>query len=138
MEIQINKDVGSYEPKIIGPFTTRQAVCLMIGVPVCIGIYKYGSAFLPADAVSFLLLIPAAITWLFGWMKPYGMPMERFVKSIFVNMILAPGNRSYKTEQTHEKLSSYCAQTELQKEQKVSSHRANKSQKYKRSPDGIE
>lgn len=137
MEIKINKDVGSYTPKVIGPFTTRQAVCLLIGAPVCIAIYKYASAYLPADAVSFLLIIPAAITWLFGWVKPYGIPMEKFLKSTFVNLILAPGNRIYKTELQKEKLSPYSAQAELQKEKKVSLHKREKSHKCKHSPDGI-
>lgn len=133
MEIKINKDVGSYEPKVVGPFTTRQAVCLMIGIPICIGIYKYGSAILPADAVSFLLLIPAAITWLFGWKKPYGMPMEKFIKSIFMNIILAPRNRIYKTERKPS-----FSERESQEEQKVSQEKVKRSRKYKRSPDGIE
>lgn len=136
MEIQINKDVGSYEPKVIGPFTVRQALCLLIGSPICVAIYKYGSMFLPADAVSFILLVPAAATWLFGWLKPYGMPMERFLKSIFVNMILAPGNRTYKTKQ--KEYAKSFAEAETQHERKTSAHKAEKKPKYKRSPDGVE
>ncbi len=136
MEIQINKDVGSYEPKVIGPFTIRQAVCLLIGSPICIAIYKYGSMFLPADAVSFFLLVPAAATWLFGWLKPYGMPMERFLKSIFINMILAPGNRTYKTE--HKEHAMSFAEEEGLCERKASAQKAQRKKKYKRSPDGVE
>ena len=133
MEIKINKEVNSFEPKVIGPFTIRQAVCVFLAVPICLWFYKKGSAFLPSDIVDFLLLIPAAITWLFGWKKPYGMPMEKFLKSIFVNVILASGNRIYKTE----KQLSF-ADTELRREQKTSLHKAKKSPTYKRSPDGVE
>ncbi len=127
MEIQINKDVGSYEPKLIGPFTIRQSICLVIGAPISIGIYKYGAQFLPADAVSFLTFFPAVLVWLFGWTKPYGMPPERFLKSILVNMVLAPGNRIHQTDFLPDQS---FAETEKAAEKKKA--------KYRRSPEGIE
>lgn len=136
MEIHINKDVGNYEAKVVGPFTLRQAVCIAVAAPVCVWLYNGTSSFMPSDAAGFLTFIPAVIAWLFGWKKPYGMPMEKFLKSIFVTMVLAPSNRKYKTVNRHEKALSI-VEAEMLHEQKASSHKAEKKQKYKRSQDGI-
>lgn len=103
IEININKDVGSYEAKLIWQFTARQTICVAIAAPLCWFIYKHASPVLSGDAAGFLMLIPAAIAFLFGWRKPYGMPMEKFIESVFVNMVLAPSHRKYKTENVHEK-----------------------------------
>ena len=97
MEIQINKDIGKYEAKNVGPFTYRQALIVAAAAPVCIMIYARTSDFLPVDAAGFLTFLPAIVAWLFGWCKPYGMPMEQFLKSAFVSNVLAPANRKYKT-----------------------------------------
>lgn len=136
MEIHINKDVGNYEAKVVGPFTLRQAGCLALAAPVCIWLYNGTSAFLPSDAAGFLTFIPALLAWLFGWKKPYGMPMEKFLKSIFVTMVLAPSNRKYKTINRHENALSFIEEESLRVE-KTSLHKAEKKQKYKRSQDGI-
>lgn len=98
IEIRINKDVGSYEPKIVGPLTARQSVCVASAAPVCIGIYQALSPVLGVDVAGVLVAIPAALAWLFGWYKPYGMKTEQFIRSVFVNMVLAPTTREYRTE----------------------------------------
>jgi len=103
IEIRINKDIGSYQAKFIGPFTLRQTVCVALAAPVCIFLYSRVGKFLPStDIAGFLSAIPAAIAWLFGWCKPYGLPMEKFLKSIYVSMVLAPSHRKYKTVNRHE------------------------------------
>lgn len=98
IEIHINKDVGSYEAKFIGPFTMRQTFCLCIAAPICWFVYKVASPVMSSDAAGFLLMIPAAVAWIFGWTKPYGMRPEKFIQSVFINMVLAPAIRKYKTE----------------------------------------
>ena len=103
IEIHINKDIGSYEPKLIGPLTSRQTICVAIGAPFAWLIYKAASPILTPDAATYLLAIPALFVFAFGWLKPYGMRLEKFIQSVFINMFLAPGNRKYMTENTHEK-----------------------------------
>lgn len=102
IEIRINKDVGSYQAKFMGPFTMRQTVCVAIAAPVCWGIYFGLSPIFTTDIAGFLMVIPAAIAALFGWIKPFGMPMERFLKSVFITMFLAPASRKYVTVNRHE------------------------------------
>lgn len=97
IEIKINKDVGSYEAKFIGPFTKRQDICIALAAPACWWIYFGLAPVISKDVAGFLVFIPAVLAALFGWIKPYGMPMERFLRSVFISMFLAPAHRKYKT-----------------------------------------
>lgn len=102
IEIRINKDVGSYQAKFIGPFTMRQTICIVAAAPVCWGIYFGLSPILTTEVAGFLVFIPATIAALFGWVKPFGMPMERFLKSVCITLFLAPACRKYITVNRHE------------------------------------
>lgn len=104
IEIRINKDIGSYEAKFIGPFTLRQTICILLAAPVCWGIYRTATPILGGDLAGFLVLIPAALCRMFGWSKPYGMHMEKFLHSIWVTTVLAPSKRPYKTENRHSRM----------------------------------
>ena len=102
IEIRITKDLGDYNPKVAGPFTLRQLICLVIGSPICYFIIRYLSPFLTIDIAAFFCIIPAGLAYAFGWAKPYGMKMEQFIGSVFVNRVLAPATRRYKTENATE------------------------------------
>lgn len=135
IEIRINKEIGNFEPKFVGPFTIRQAVCLLIGAPICFFIYKFTAPVITADLAGFLCTIPAAAAVAIGWVKPYGMKMEKFIQSVFINRVVAPANRRYKTENHHEKmlalLAHECEQQELAKAGKKKQKNPSKPQKYK-------
>jgi len=102
IEIRITKEIGNYEAKFLGPFTLRQVICIGIGAPVCFLIYKTLSPIMTTDLAGFFCAIPGAIAALFGWVRPYGMKTEKFIQSIFVNMVLAPSHRIYKSKNYHE------------------------------------
>lgn len=104
IEIRVTKDIREFEPKIVGPLTFRQLICLGIGAPICYVILKYLSPILTVDVAGFFCIIPAGAAYAIGWAEPYGMKMEKFLQSIFVNRVLAPANRKYKTVNTHEVL----------------------------------
>ena len=98
IKIPLNKDVGSYEAKFAGPFTLRQSLCVLAATPVCWGIYSGLTPILGGDIAGFLVLFPAALSWLVGWYKPYGMHTEKFIRSIFISTLLAPAHRKYKIQ----------------------------------------
>lgn len=104
IEIKITKELGNYKPKLIGPLTARQALCLVIAAPIAIQIYTKLGDIVTKDVAGFFVFPIAAIAWFFGWREPYGMPAEKFLKSIFVNVLLAPQHRKYKIENTYETL----------------------------------
>lgn len=104
LEIRVTKEIRDFEPKVIGPFTFRQLICLGIGSPIVYFILKYFSPIVTVDIAAFFCFPVAALAYLIGWYEPYGMKTEKFIRSIFVNRILAPSHRKYKTVNAHELL----------------------------------
>ncbi len=102
VEMRITKEIGNYKPRVVGPLTFRQLVCVGIAAPFCYFIYKYLSPHLTRDVAGFFCILPAAVAGLFGWCHPYGMNTEEFIRSVFINIFLAPSHRKYKTENQFE------------------------------------
>lgn len=98
IEMKIPKEINKYEAKFIGPFTLRQTVCLGICLPVGVGLFILSKPYIGSDLAGFLVVPPAAIGYLFGWYKPYGMKFEKYLKTAFINSFVAPSKRLYKTE----------------------------------------
>lgn len=97
------KDTDKYEAKFIGPLSTRQTICGVIGAAFAITGY-----FLTRNAlgdVAFFIGVLAGFPWfLCGFYKPHNIPFEKFAKSVFISMFLAPAKRRYKTENTYDSL----------------------------------
>lgn len=104
VEIRITKELGDYEPKLISSFTARQTFCLAAGGILCYMIYRGLSPYVPRDVCGFLCFIPGTLACIFGWVKPYGMKPEKFLKTYLINTLLAPNHRPYRSENCHEKI----------------------------------
>lgn len=102
IEIRITKEISDYEPKLLGPLTLRQSACVAAGAPFCYLIVRYLGPILTTEVAMFFCFIPAGIAYAFGWARPYGMKMEQFLRSVFVNRFLAPTHRKYKCRNVHE------------------------------------
>lgn len=142
IEIRVTNEISGYEPKIIGPFTGRQLLCVVPGAVICYFIISKLSPILTIDACIPICAIPAVIGWAIGWCEPYGMKMEKFIRAIFVTRVLAPSIRRYKTENVQEKIfrqmSMECmaerALAEQQDQKKNKNKRQSKPKRYKLSP----
>lgn len=94
IEMEIPKDIRKYEAKLIGPLTTRQAICAVIMVALAVISFK-AMGDIPKDRKVFAVLIIALPEILIGWIKPYGMPFEKFLQTAFVSNVLSPKRRKY-------------------------------------------
>lgn len=137
IEIKITKELGNYEPKFIGPLTLRQVICLIIAFPAAYGTYRGLSPIISSDIAGIFCMLIGAIPCLFGWVKPYGMHTEKFLKSIFVNVILAPQKRKYKTVNTLEKIIKYEENLEKKEESENKRKKKDKTERYHLSPKAI-
>ena len=148
VEIRITKEIGNYEPRFVGPFTIRQTICLGVAVPACYFIYKWLTPIVTSDIAGFFCFFPGAAAALMGWVKPYGMHTEKFIRSVFVNQLLAPSHRAYKIENQHEQAEqkqqeANDAEKKAELERKYKGHPIRKRKempkqvKYKRSPEAI-
>lgn len=137
IEIKIPKEINKYEAKFIGPFTLRQTLSLGVCLPIGVGLFVLSKPYIGSDLAGFLVAPPAAIGYLFGWYKPYGMKFEKYLQTAFINSFVAPSKRLYKTENYYSQIladiqeadeAELAAQAEASKKKKKA-----KKQKYKRS-----
>ena len=98
VERKINKDIANYKTKLIGPFTLRQIVCLVPAIGVAV-LFLWGlKDVFPSIEARIYMTIPVAVPFiLFGWVKIYNQPLEKFLKTALVSMFLSPAKRKYKT-----------------------------------------
>lgn len=135
IEIEIPKDITKYEAKLMGPFTTRQIVCLVPAVLLAIATYNVGKKFVTQDTCYFLVLIVISPFLLCGWYKPYGMPFEKFIKTAFVSNILSPKHRKYITKNVYEeiyKINDATQRKEIKKENKKENKKETKKENNKK------
>jgi len=95
------KDIGNYEAKLLGPFTTRQCIFLAIGIVPTFLIdyilYTIGVDMYTLFGISFIIMaVPCFFA--FGSSLTYDMKPEDFIKDYYHYHILAPRIRKYETE----------------------------------------
>ena len=106
IEKEIPKDIRQYEPKLIGPFTTRQVLCLIPALGLGVALFVILKNVFSTDIRLFIITFVAIPFFLLGWYKPYNMPFEKFVRTVFISTILSPLYRKYKTERIDTEASS--------------------------------
>lgn len=95
------KDTDKYEAKLIGPLSARQTIWGAIGIAVAIAGFFITRSYL-GDAAFFVAALLAAPFMLCGFYKPHNIPFEKYIKSVFISMFIAPTKRKYKTENTYD------------------------------------
>lgn len=112
------KDVGSYEAKLLGPFTQRQVVCLSIGaVPAVLIASILGAIGIDGYSIVvvciMLMIIPGFLA--FGSTLCYGMKPEDFVIEYYQYHLKSRKVRLYETVSLDDKIE-VVKQNEAQKE----------------------
>lgn len=124
IEIEVNQDIREYKTKLIGPFTTRQVICLILGGTTVIGAYNLLQPYLTSDTTTFVCMILAIpFILMSGIFEPHGMKMEDFLKASFVSLVLSPTVRKYELENSYNK--------QLMEERKKKKKKKRKKSKIK-------
>ena len=97
MQIIINKDIREYKVKDIGPLTLREAGFAILAIAT-IFISRSIQRALFGTYISLFLYIPAIPWVLLGFIKPCGLPFEKWFKSVFTENFLNPRNRPFSYE----------------------------------------
>lgn len=105
IEIKIPKEVTKYETKLVGPFTARQCISLVVFVPIIIVVYNVGKQYLGSEIAPYLCFPFGGLAAGFGWIKPYGLKFEDFLRSVFLRAFLAPTKRVQKSDNLYSLLS---------------------------------
>ena len=95
IETKMPKDIRIYKTKVIGPFTLRQSLCilLMIGLDVFLYSAIIKPLSLPMEFIVYgFMLIDVPIS-AFGWFEPMGMPLENYIRDVILRAYIAPTKR---------------------------------------------
>lgn len=95
IEAKMPKDIRQYKTKLIGPFTGRQAACVAIMIAVDLILYSTVAAplKLSMNMMIYGLLIVDIPIALFGWYEPHEVPLEKYIKNIWLRTFTAPRKR---------------------------------------------
>lgn len=97
MQVPINTDLRKFKAKDIGNFTFKEAGFLVAGMIVGAVLY-----FIQDDPNIALCVIPAGLIIVAGFFKPFGLPMEEFLQTIFLEMFLYPKVLIWDSDYIHE------------------------------------
>lgn len=79
----IPKNIKKYNPKYFWGFTSRQITALVItAVLIAVSLKLLGDG-VPAEIKIYACSFPAAVPLLFGFVKVYDMPLERFIPEVY-------------------------------------------------------
>lgn len=138
IEIEIPKDIKDYEPKLIGPFTTRQTICFAAIVLIMVVGYNVLKLFFDNGLKVIIPLVVSAIPMAIGWYKPYGMRFEKYALSQFQTVILPPKKRLYKVDNIYDQFDKIIEKEEAEKAKQESVQKQReKNSKNKKSKGGV-
>ena len=98
-KVPMTRDIKDFSPKVISIFNKRQLICSAIAFSYVFPVIMYarGLELNTRMPLATLLMLPVLAC---GWIRVYGMPLERFALLIIVNHVLTPTRRMYATENT--------------------------------------
>ncbi|MCI9545802.1 MAG: PrgI family protein [Lachnospiraceae bacterium] len=135
IEIKIPQEINKYESKLVGPFTTRQTICVICMAALCVGTYYTLKNIVSTDALYFVCFCIAIPFGLLGWYKPYGMKAEKFFLAVFFNVVISSSRRIFKSENMISAIESKCTTSgveELNDKKKKAKSKKPKGTDYKK------
>lgn len=80
LSVAVHKDVGEYQPKVIGKMTARTLVSIAgaLGCSLLAGLYIYFVLGLNPGDNMFIIYAVSLPFWCCGFIRPHGMPFEQF------------------------------------------------------------
>lgn len=131
VSVEMNRDIREFEPKVIGPFTLKQAKCvgvmLAYGLPLFLLLYKINLCF--AAIIVCITFVPPI---LIGWIKIRNLSFEKFIIRWFYWRFATPRIRKYKSHPFLKELAiSYEKKMENEKISAMSKREYKKYEKQK-------
>jgi hypothetical protein len=90
MEVQITQDIRKYKPKDLGPFSLREVGFLIVAGAIGLASYKFLKTGIQTSVII------AAPVLAFGFLKPFGLTLFQFLKTIIKEEFFSP--REYYNE----------------------------------------
>lgn len=120
IETKVPMDVRTYKAKLIGPFTTRQLIC--VSAAVCLDALLFFGVIHPLGlpirlAVFGLVFVDFPIIAFIA--EPMGMPMEKYLKNVLWKNLITPTKRKAKSSIPEPKAATYTSKEQKQSKNKM-------------------
>ncbi len=96
IERNVKKDLSTFKTKVIGPFSCRELVCVILGGSIALSVFFLLRPYILTKALIIISGCFAVPFFACGFYMPYGVPLERFVYNQIKNFF-KPTVRKYKT-----------------------------------------
>ena len=92
IEVKVPKDILKYKTRLVGPFTSRQILCLGIALAFDVLFYKlaYQPLGMPVEFLFYVILFLDIPIMAFGYCTPMDLPLEKYLKILVQTKFLAP------------------------------------------------
>lgn len=94
-------DPMQHEPKIFFGLTSRQCLCIVPGAIIGVGLFML-TYNLSLDVAVVSLCVGVAPAVCMGWLTPYNMKFEQYLKLLWFNSFVSNPKRIYKTDSAEE------------------------------------
>lgn len=108
LEVPILKEIRDYETKLVGPLSFRGLICSGAAIIGAYGIYSIQKLMGIAEPEGFLCFLGALPGGAFMVIKPYGLKLEVYLKTAFIDTVMAPKKRPYCIENPYYELLKQC------------------------------
>lgn len=81
----VPKDIKKYKPKTFWGFTGREIISIFASIGVIFLVFVSTKS-LATETRIYIASVPAIIPMLIGFVRPYGIPLEKFVPELYFDM----------------------------------------------------
>ena len=86
LELKMSRDIKTFEPSIIGPFTLRQIAWITLGAVIAVPLFMVLPGEIPARILICTLIASPFI--MCGWIKVQGMYLDGYLKIVLKYMFI--------------------------------------------------
>ena len=97
IEVEIPNNIAEYKTKLLFGLTGKQVACVALTATCIFLDFKFLKPYIGETFAIFLAVIPAFLAAMFGWVEPYGMTFDKYLKSVLLQAFIAPRKRKAKT-----------------------------------------
>lgn len=104
IEKPIPREIRDFKEKLVLGLTGRQLIAVILALIICVPTYIWGRPLLGDDVASWICILAATPSLMFGFYKKNGMTFEQYVKVMFRFNFIVPITRKYKIQNFFEEL----------------------------------
>jgi len=95
--VRIPQEIRKYKEAVLLGMNARQLVAVVLTLGVCVPLFFFARAYIPDDVLSWIIIVIALPLLSIGFLRPNGMPAEKFFLTVLRSGFLYPARRTFKS-----------------------------------------